>query len=82
MGLGGTYSLKDDFKLVGKPQRNGNIFYGGSWPLETPCKNFNSATGGGLGWIKWLKDGAGKGFIFHAIIPALYPVWLNIYWLS
>ena len=30
MGLGGTYSLKDDFKLVGKPQRNGNIFYGGS----------------------------------------------------
>ena len=22
---------------------------------------------------KWLKNGAGKGFIFYAIVPALYP---------
>ena len=29
------------------------------------------AIGGGLGWMKWLKNGAEKGFIFHAIIPAL-----------
>ena len=28
--------------------------------------------GGGLGWMKWLKNRAGKGLIFHAIIPALY----------
>ena len=34
------------------------------------------AIGGGLGWIKLLKNGAGKGFIFHAIISALYPFWL------
>ena len=26
-----------------------------------------------LGECKWLKNGAGKGFIFYAIIPALYP---------
>ena len=23
--------------------------------------------------MKWLKHGAGKGFIFHAVILALYP---------
>ena len=39
---------------------------------KTPCKGFNLAIEGGLGWIKWLKNGARKGFIFHAIIPALY----------
>ena len=38
-------------------------------------KYFNLAIGGGLGWMKWLKNGAGKGFIFHVIIPALYPFW-------
>ena len=26
------------------------------------------AIGGGLGWMKWLKNGAEKGFISHAII--------------
>ena len=49
-----------------------DLFYGGSWPLESPCKDFSLATGGGLGWMKWLNHRAGKGFIFHAIIPALF----------
>ena len=53
-----------------------------SWPLETPCKDFNLAIGGGLGWMDSLKNGAGKRFIFHAIIPALYPFWWKFYWLS
>ena len=40
-----------------KQQRVGTIFYGDSWPLETPSKDFHLAIGGGLGWIKWLKNG-------------------------
>ena len=47
----------------------------GSLPLETPSKDNHLAIGGGLGWIKWLKNWAEKGFIFHAIFPALYPFW-------
>ena len=30
-------------------------FYVGSWPLKTPCKDFNLAIVRGLGWMKWLK---------------------------
>ena len=40
----------------------------GSWTLKRPYKSFNLAIVGGLGWVKWLKNGAGKMFIFHAII--------------
>ena len=54
------------------PQRVGTIFYRGSWPLETPIKDYQLAIRGRLGWMKWFKNGAEKGFIFHAIIPALY----------
>ena len=35
----------------------------------------NLAIRGGLTWMKWLKNGAEKGLIFHVIIPALYPSW-------
>ena len=38
-------------------------------------KDFHLAIGGGLGWVKWLKNGLRQGFIFHAIIAALYPFW-------
>ena len=48
-------------------------FLQGELPLKKPCKYFNMVIGGGLVWIKWLKNGVGKGFIFHAIIPVLYP---------
>ena len=41
----------------------------------TPCKDFHLAIEGGLGWMKWLKNGAEKCFIFHAIMPALYLFW-------
>ena len=33
--------------------------------------------GGGLGWMKWLKNGARKAFIFHAVVPTLYPFGKN-----
>ena len=56
--------------MGGNPQKDGR-----RWPLETTCKDFNLAIGEGLGWRKWLKNGAGKGIMFHAIIPALYPFW-------
>ena len=42
--------------------------------LETPCKDFNLVIGEDLGRVKWLKIGVGKGFIFHVIIPAIYPI--------
>ena len=34
-------------------------------------KDFHLAIGGGLGWVKWLKNGVGQGFISHSLIPAL-----------
>ena len=27
-----------------------------------------------LEYMKWLKNGAGRGFTFYAVIPALYPI--------
>ena len=45
-------------------------------------KDFHLAIGGGLGWVKWLKNGVGQGFISHSIIPALSPFWWNRYWIS
>ena len=62
--------------MGGKPQW-WDQFYGESWSLKALSKNFNLAIKGGLGWMKWLKNGAGKGFIFHAMIPALYSFWWN-----
>ena len=59
--------------MGGKPQMVGTNFHVESWPLEIPSKDFHSAIWGGLGWIKWLKNATEKGYIFHAIIPALYP---------
>ena len=53
----------------GQATKGWDHFYGESWPLKILCKDFNLATVGRLGWMKWLKNGA---FIFHAIIPKLY----------
>ena len=47
-------------------------FLFGELTLETPRKDFHLAIRGGLDWMKWLKNGAEKDFIFHAIFPALY----------
>ena len=75
-GGGGFWSLQ-----MGQVTKGWDHFYGGSWPLKTPCKDFNLAVVGGLGWMKWLKMDREK-FIFHAIIPALYPLWWKFCWLS
>ena len=37
----------------------------GELTLKTPGKDFDLAIRGGLGWMKWLKNGTEKGFIFH-----------------
>ena len=55
--------------MGGKPQRVETIFYGGKWPLDTPSKDIYLVIRGGLCWMKWLQNGAEKGFIFHEIIP-------------
>ena len=39
-------------------------FYGGSWSHKTPCKDFNLAIVGGIGWMKWLKNAAEKCLSF------------------
>ena len=44
----------------GKPKRDGTIFMRESWPLKKPCKDFNLAIVGELGWMKWLKNEAAK----------------------
>ena len=64
-----------------KPQRIGTIFYWRNWYLETP-NNFHLAVRGGLRSMEWLKTEAENGFIFHAIIPALYSFWWKFYSLS
>ena len=38
-------------------------FYGESWALKTPCKDFNLAITGGLGWMKWLKKGRKRFYV-------------------
>ena len=78
-GSGEIYKNRDE---MGPFEMGWDHFYGGTWPLETTCKDFNLAIRGGLGWMKWLKNGTGKGFMFHAIIPALYPFWSKFYWLK
>ena len=62
-----------DFEVIiwGASCKEWDNFYGGGWPLKTPCKVFKLTVGGGLGLMK--KWGREK-FIFHAIIPALYTL--------
>ena len=68
MGLGRAYRLGDILKssMVVPPlvraQRDGTIF-GGALDLSRDRLKI----GGGLGWMKWLKNGVGKSFIFHAV---------------
>ena len=77
MGLGKTYRLGGDFKVIiwGESTKNWEHFSWGELTLKTANKDFHLAVGGRLGWMKWSKNRAEKGFIFHAIIPALYPLW-------
>ena len=48
---------------MGQAAKGWDYFYGVDWPLQTPCKDFNLAIGGELGWMKWLKLGQGKVYI-------------------
>ena len=41
-------------------------------------KDFHLAIGRGLGWVKWLKNGVGQGFVFRTIILAQYPFLMKI----
>ena len=59
-----------DFKVnkwVGKATKGWDHFLRGSWSLETTCKDFHLAIGGGHSWVKWLKSGVGTDFIFHVV---------------
>ena len=44
--------------------------------VDTPMHTmyFNFAIGDGMKYMKWLKNGTGNVFIFHAVFPALYPL--------
>ena len=79
MGHGRAYWLGGDFKVITWDASHKELgqFLGGNW-----CKDANLAIGGGLGWMKLLKNEAGKSFIFHANIPALFHFWWKFYWLS
>ena len=67
--------------MGGQAKKGWYHFYGGSWPLKTPCEDFNLAIVGGLDCMKWLKMWQGKVYI-SGIIPELYPFWWKFYLLS
>ena len=77
MGPGRAFRLGSDFKVIirGASHKGMEPISCGSWSLKTPCKGIDLAIGEGLGWLKWLKKGAGKGFIFRAITPVPYSFW-------
>ena len=58
-GVGWILKLSND----GQVTKGWDHFYGGSWPFKTPCKDFDLAIVGGLGWMKWLKNGQGNVYI-------------------
>ena len=66
VGQGGGGILK--LSNGGQATKGWDHFYLGSWPLKTPCKDFNLAIVGGLGWMKWLKNGAGKCLYFMQLL--------------
>ena len=47
------------------------------WGELTPCKDFNLAIVGGLGWMKWLKSGTGKYLYFMQLFLHYIPVGEN-----
>ena len=57
--------------MGGKPQRDGTIFMGEVDPSRHHEKIFNLAIGGGLGWIKGLKNGARKSLYFMQLFLLL-----------
>ena len=76
MRLGGLYGLGEILKssFGGQDTLGWNSLWV-EWSHKTPCKHFKFGIGRGMKCMKCLKQGAGKGFIFHAIIPVLYPLW-------
>ena len=48
----------------GQATKGWDHVYGESCPLKGPCKDFNFVIVGGLDWMKWLENGAGKCLYF------------------
>ena len=71
----GTWKNIQDWGYWAASHKGMGSFLWGKLTLENLCKDFNLAIGGGLGWIEWLKNGTGNGFIYHVIIPELYTLW-------
>ena len=72
MELGGTWRFGEDFEVIIWRARHKGL---GSFFIEEVDRSRhhvkNLAIKGGLDWMKWLKNGAEKDFIFHAIFLAL-----------
>ena len=86
MGFRGAYSLGQDFKVIicGASYKGMGLFYAGGVTLKTRCKYFNFATGAGMKCIKWLKNGAGKDFIFmkNILLVQLKNLYIQYAWIS
>ena len=66
----------------GKPQKAGTIFYGVAVAPRDTKQRFSFDNWRRAWLVEMVKNGTEKGFIFHAITPALYPFWWKFYWLS
>ena len=84
MGLGGTCTLGEDFKLImwGASHKGlGPLFIEGIDPSRHKLKiSFGNWRRARLD--EMVKNGGQKDFIFHVIFPVLYPFWLKFCWLS
>ena len=72
MGFGGAYRLGGGFKSLYWDQatkESDQFLWGNLIPQDTKILISQLEEGCSM---KWLKNGAGKGFIFHAVILALY----------
>ena len=75
VGGGGRGRRRLDFEVMkwGKATKAWDHFYGGSWPLKTPCRDFNLVIVRELDSMKWLKNGTGHCLHFMQLFLHYIP---------
>ena len=77
IGLGRVYRLgrRLAFEVMKweKATKGWDYLYGGSWPLKTPCRDFNLVIVRELDSMKWLKNGTGHCLHFMQLFLHYIP---------